>query len=49
MDGFFLGHIPCSLVATVKSLRNVVNYRSRSLGLLRESLCRMRSYIQRWG
>ena len=36
MDGFFLGHIPCSLVATVKSLRNVVNYRSRCLGLFCE-------------
>ncbi len=38
MDGLFLGHIPCSLFATVKSLRNVVNYRSRCLGLLCESL-----------
>lgn len=28
MGGLFLGHIPCSLFAAVKSLRNVVNYRS---------------------
>jgi hypothetical protein len=28
MDGLSLGHIPSSLFATVKLLRNVVDYRS---------------------
>ena len=27
MDGHFLGHIPCSLFASLKSLRNILNYR----------------------
>ncbi len=27
MDGLFLGHILCSLFATVKSLCNILNYR----------------------